>query len=59
MDHASISQDQEDLRRYRAGLPPLVRKEITLGPEAVRTPKQVVSETFKILTKMLKNDKVP
>jgi hypothetical protein len=49
MDHTSISQDQEDLARYRAGLAPIQRKEINLGPESLRTSKQVEKEWLELL----------
>ncbi len=57
MDHVSISQDREDLARYRAGLAPIQKKEIVLGPESFRTLDQVVKEAKDFLNNLNKRKK--
>ena len=51
MDHAGISQDQEDLARYRAGLAPIKRKEYKAYPITIE---QITKDALKVLNKQLK-----
>lgn len=54
MDHAGISQDYEDLRRYRQGLSPIQRKAYKVTPITI---KQIVKEARQVLNKQLKGNK--
>lgn len=57
MDHAGMEQDREDLARYRAGLPPLVRKEIHLDSEAWLTAEEAAKRVSDIFVKALNKSK--
>ena len=54
MDNPYYETDREDLARFRAGLPPLVRKEIVLGPEAMLSAKDAVAHFTELFSSNLK-----
>lgn len=55
MDHAGMSQDIEDLERYRKGLSPIKRKEYKAVPITIE---ELVKETQKLLEKEFAKKKV-
>lgn len=59
MDHASMEQDRQDLARYRAGLAPIQRKEITLPAARIMLPEKVVEDALQLLLKRVAWTKKP
>ena len=59
MDHAGMAQDREDLARYRAGLPPLQRKEyyVTRILTAEEVNKAAHAALVKAVTKLKRKKK--
>lgn len=51
MDHAGMEIDRVDLERFRAGLPPLERKWIKVGPPV--TVKEITKEVLAVFSEQL------